>query len=177
MARIAILIGPHTSFRNVSFQLAHCLELAGHEVIITSDTDCTTASRQESLSFAHLNPDGDDTPPKTEGIVSKLLQYPGRLLAYQQRRNKALKTRLEKLSRLDQFIEAHRPDVLLVDVEENDYIIAAHARDLRFALLSNFIGLHKAPGLPPTHTAIVPGHGWSGSSIGIEWAWLVYRVT
>ncbi|MEL6270891.1 MAG: nucleotide disphospho-sugar-binding domain-containing protein [Chloroflexota bacterium] len=179
MVRIAIIIGPHTSFRNASFHLAHCLMQAGHDVIIASDTDFTDEAQRDALSFVRLSVEPDAQTASTvggEGMVTKALKYPQRILSYQQRRESAVAVKVEKQVRLDTFVDTHQPDVMLVDVEEHDYIIAAWASGFQFAMLSNLIGIHSVPEVPPTHTAIIPGQGVDGRSAVIDRAWVKYRA-
>lgn len=69
-----------------------------------------------------------------------------------------------------------RPDLALVDVELPLHFMAASSAGPRAALWTSMMSLRKRPGVPPLHTSIVPGVGWKGSPLGIEWAWLKFRV-
>ncbi len=56
------------------------------------------------------------------------------------------------------------------------HVIAAASTRIPIALWTSMLSVWKRPGLPPLHSPIIPGKGWSGSRIGIEWAWLKFRA-
>jgi hypothetical protein len=68
------------------------------------------------------------------------------------------------------------PDVLLIDIELHAYIITAVPLGVPTALLSPFFTVWKRPGVPPLHKSTIPGVGWKGHRLGIEWSWLRFRI-
>ncbi len=68
------------------------------------------------------------------------------------------------------------PDLVLIDVEQHLYIISVVPTGIPVALISTLVSLFKCPGLPPPHLGIIPGIGFKGSKIGIEYLWLRFRL-
>lgn len=68
------------------------------------------------------------------------------------------------------------PDLVLIDIELAELIVASVPELRNVALWTSMMSLWKRPGLPPLHTGIIPGSGWRGSALGIEAAWLEFRV-
>ncbi len=75
-----------------------------------------------------------------------------------------------------QQLASLRPDLILCDIELAFEVIAAHGTGARVALWTSLFSVWKRPGVPPLHRYILPGQGWRGTRLGIEWAWLRYRL-
>lgn len=73
-------------------------------------------------------------------------------------------------------LKAANADLYLIDAEIHEYVLVALAANLPVALLSVFFNLWKQPNVPPVHQNVIPGSGWRGSRLGIEYGWLGYRV-
>ena len=68
------------------------------------------------------------------------------------------------------------PDIVLIDDESHEAIISAVPTGIPIVLISTFFSLFKCSGLPPLHKGVIPGIGFEGSIIGIEYLWLRYRL-
>ncbi|MDJ0953255.1 MAG: glycosyltransferase [Acidimicrobiia bacterium] len=73
-------------------------------------------------------------------------------------------------------LEAMEPDLILCDIELAFEVMAAYATGAPLVLWTSLFSVWKRPGLPPLHRGIVPGEGLRGTRIGMEWAWLRYRL-
>jgi UDP:flavonoid glycosyltransferase YjiC (YdhE family) len=80
------------------------------------------------------------------------------------------------VAELAEQLASLRADLFLVDIELASVVIAASTTDARIALWTSLFSVFKRPGIPPLHTSIVPGRGWRGGRIGIEWAWFRFRI-
>ena len=69
-----------------------------------------------------------------------------------------------------------RPDLILVNGEMHEHIIAASTAGARVALLNSFASIWRQPGVPPPHTLARPGTGWSGTRAGAALLWQVLRL-
>jgi len=116
-------------------------------------------------------PSGDPS-----GIYTKFGKA-GRLL-WQHRNRRARRAEALRLCDAEQLITlaADRdPDLFLIDVEEHRYILAALSLDIPVALFSVFFNLWKRPGIPPLHSAVIPGKNLSGKAILVDLLWLRFR--
>ena len=80
---------------------------------------------------------------------------------------------------VDGFARAVRdvePDLVLINGEMHEHIIAASAAGIPMALLNSFVSIWRQPGLPPPHCLVRPGVGWKGTRVGIALLWLALRV-
>lgn len=76
---------------------------------------------------------------------------------------------------LKNLVADQNPDLILVDVEEHRYILAALSLGIPVALFSVFFNLWKRPGVPPLHSAVIPEKNLSGKAILIDLLWLRFR--
>lgn len=176
MAHIVLITSGIASIYNANIELARRLARAGHRITYACPDDIRDHVEAQGLEFVQLSgPESShSTPPHSGSAPAKALRWLARIPTVRRRRQQAIAA----LGAAD-FAETARalaPDLLLIDIELHQYIIAACAAGLPVALLSTWITLGKRPGVPPLHCFIVPGRGWSGSPLGIEWAWLRYRA-
>jgi UDP:flavonoid glycosyltransferase YjiC (YdhE family) len=64
------------------------------------------------------------------------------------------------------------PDLVLVDGEMHEHIIATWAAGRPMALLNTFASIWRRPSLPPPHRLARPGVGWTGTRAGMKLQWL-----
>lgn len=177
MAHVVLITSGIASIANPNIELARRLALAGHCVTYASPDPLRASVEAYGLPFVQLAGPGEGPAnelPAASGPHLKALRWLTRLPTIRQRRRQAVAA-----LGAGAFARSARelaPDLLLIDVELHQYIIAARAAGLPVALLSTWIALNKGPGLPPLHRSAVPGQGWSGSPVGIEVAWLQYRA-
>ena len=68
------------------------------------------------------------------------------------------------------------PDLVLINGEMHEHIIAAAGTGRPIALLNTFVSIWRRPGLPPPHHLVRPGVGWRGSRLGISLLWRELRL-
>ena len=143
MARIGIATTGLTGIRNATGELARRLRAAGHRVT-------TLAPR-----------------PGADVRLPEIDLRPERAAA-------AGATELLAAYRPEGFVRAVRDggyDLLLLDVELHEYILASHGHGFPFALLSQWYSHWRSPGLPYPLTEVSPGQGWAGSRAGLWLTW------
>jgi zeaxanthin glucosyltransferase len=174
MTTIVIITSGIASIRNANFELARRLVAAGHHVTYASPDPIHDAAAAQGLPFVQLRKAHQTIDSPQPRGLAKILGWLAKWRTVQARREQEIAA-----LGVHDFAETTRtlaPDLFLVDVELHEYVIAAAASAVPVALLSTWIALDKRPNLPPLHRGIVPGQGWSGSRLGIEWAWLRYRA-
>jgi len=75
-----------------------------------------------------------------------------------------------KLDAYEKIWSELRPDHVLVDVELHDLIFTAYAAQIPITLFHTWFSDAPDLRLPPIRTAIIPGRGFEGSTMGITWA-------
>ena len=68
-------------------------------------------------------------------------------------------------------------DLLVIDIEMHEFVLAAIASNFPVALFSVFFNMRKHRSMPPLHYDIMPGRGVTGLSFMIELAWLRFRLS
>ncbi len=86
------------------------------------------------------------------------------------------RARLEDARSFQDTLRSLEPDLVLIDLEEQEHVIAAAACGCRVALISVFFNLWKLDRAPPLHVDILPGRGIAGSRPGIALSWWRLRV-
>jgi UDP:flavonoid glycosyltransferase YjiC (YdhE family) len=175
MPHIVVVTSGIMSLVNSAFALAQQLVAAGHQVTFASAAPIEAAVTAQGLPFVQL---GGEVPHQHVDQASSLpsriarwLRKPFTIRTRQQQvlRSLALDDFAEKLTRL-------APDLCIIDIELSAAIITACSLNIPTATLAAFISLYKYPNVPPLHLDIVPGVGWRGSTVGIEWVWLRFRL-
>lgn len=175
MANIAIVPDRVTSKFIYSAELARRLQDAGHRVTLIGPIE------------DRLNPDWPDAhevdlkirvstsePVGGTGILTKADRFLSRATKRRSRIREAVQSVGEE--QFLELIQSLQPSLLLIDIEAHEYTIPAIHSGVPVALLSPFYCLEKRPGVPPLSTGIVPGKGWKGCRLVIEWAWFKFRL-
>lgn len=158
-------------------ELMRRLDRAGHEVSYAGPEQVRGVVEDAGMDF-HLLP----TAPVSSGLepvarqsaLGKPLRWLGRVMRRKQLREAAAASLVSP--GYDRLLKEIGPDLLLVDIELPEYVIVGHAHAPRVGLLNQFISSRKQPRLPPLHTPLIPGRGMQGTWLGVEWAWLRYRM-
>lgn len=68
-------------------------------------------------------------------------------------------------------ISARSPDLVLIEIEMVEHILAARAAGLPIAGLCGFQSIWRRPGLPPMGSQVIPGRGPWGTPAGLAALW------
>ena len=148
-----------------AIELARRLAVAGHRVTFAGDQDREALARHHRLEFQPLEPDRFDAFLEADAdtaLVRRLRQRHSRLAAARQ----AL-----AVDGFSAALRRDRPDLVLLNGEMHEHIIAAVGAGARVALLNTFVSIWRQPGLPPPHHIARPGCGWRGSRVGSSLLW------
>ena len=153
-----------------SLELTRRLCAAGHEVTYASVPAVRDTVGDHGAAFVAL------PTSSYQDFLADDAETPtlARLTSTKKRRSQALAS-----WNLDRFVETIRDteaDLVLIDGEMHEQIIAASATGVPLLLLNSFVSIWRHPGLPPAHRLVRPGVGWRGSRIGIELLWLELRL-
>lgn len=153
-----------------SLELARRLADAGHEIEYASFPEIGPTVEHHGVQFHALPPSryqeflhGD----AGKNGLNRLRHLSGR----RQRAADAV-----AVTDLAGWIEDVGPDILLIDAEMHEHIIAASATGVPIALLNTFVSIWRRPGLPPPHHYAIPGRGWKGSRAGEWFLWQNLRL-
>lgn len=190
MARIAFLTSAYTSILNANVELARLLQAAGHHITYASPYDVdrvVTANRlafqklshpieARGYAYAGLEQHVQSSAHPSSNLVRmqrKLTGWLAKLPTARQRQQAAIQTL--GLPHIRQELAELSADLLLIDIELAESIIAARSLAIPIALTSTWISVWKQPGLPPLHDVTLPGEGWQGDRLGLEWRWWRFR--
>lgn len=151
-------------------ELARRLAAAGHRLTFASFAGARRVVESQGLDFLALSPSRYRAFLDADGKAGLLERW--RHLGARRRRA------LDALA-VDDLVPAVRrldPDLILIDGELHEQIIAASASGVPIALLNSFVSIWRRPGLPPPHTPARPGVGFKGSRIGIWLLWWLLRL-
>jgi len=170
MAHILTVTSGLPSIRYPAVELARRLAAAGHRLTCASVPEDRDLVEHHGLAFLPLDPSGYEQFLDTDARAGAL----HRLLTLRRRREQARDSMA-----VDGFVRAVRdlaPDLLLVNGEMHEHIIAASSAGVPMALLNVFVSIWRQPGLPPPHHRVRPGVGWTGTRAGTAMLWLALRV-
>ncbi len=150
---------------NASIEVVRRLEAQGHEVTCASPWEPTgERMAREGIRYVQLRPMRYE--PLLPANGGPLAAWRG---AAARRRQAIADLGLDEFgARLD----ALGPDLVLADAELLEHVMAAVMRGARVALLNQFVGYWKRPGLPPATLYATPRAGRAR----IEWAWWTLRL-
>lgn len=154
-----------------SVELARRLAEAGHRVTYAGPEHARSTVELQGLEFACV--DQSRYPDfLTEDASRGFLE---RLQATKQRRRRALDSlRLESFLHV---VDRTDPDLLLIDGELAEHVLAVANRGIPIALLNTFVSIWRSPGLPPPNQFAVPGRGWRGSTWAAGLSWTRLRLS
>ena len=167
MGHIVHVLKNMNSSVNRAVTLAHRLQAAGHRVTLLSPADLSQRMNAEELEFEHLR---GDQQIRDDGRRRGQRLHPVRRLSA---RRKARRASLEN-PEIEKTIRRLMPDLLLIDLELHYVIIASARLGVPIALTVGWYGIFERPGLPPTHTSIIPD-GSAETQSKIEQAWAAMR--
>ena len=159
---------PSVVYRSV--ELARRLAAAGHRITYAGPAGARQLVENQGLDFVALEPSGYGRFLEGDAGAGVL----ARLLSLRRRRRQAVASLA-----VDGFVEMVRenaPDLVLINGELHEQILAARGVGAPIALLNTFVSIWRRPGLPPPHVLARPGVGWRGSRLGIALFWWALRL-
>jgi UDP:flavonoid glycosyltransferase YjiC (YdhE family) len=153
-----------------SIELARRLATAGHRVTFASVADSRGLAQHHGLKFLPLDPSRYESFLETDAASGVLR----RLIDLRDRRARAAESTAAEV--FAWTVRDLRPELLLIDGEMHEHIIAASSTGVPIALLNTFVSIWRRPGLPPPHHLAQPGVGWKGTRIGTSLLWLALRL-
>jgi UDP:flavonoid glycosyltransferase YjiC (YdhE family) len=166
MARILFATNGLPGLLYATVELAHRLEADGHHVVYASVPEVRPLVERHGLAFLELAGNGYGEwlrRDQTQSTWRRILTRRDRV------------ARAADDSGAQGFVEAIRtigPDLVLVDGELHEHIVAAWATGVRMALLNTFVSIWRQPGVAPPHRMARPGCGWKGTPAMSSLFWL-----
>ncbi len=170
MAEILCVTGGLPGMLYSSLQLARRLSAAGHDLSYASFPDVREDVQNHGLRFVPLPESGYADFVRGDAQRGPL----DRILSIGKRRDRAVAC-LGTRAFVD-LLRTEGPDLLLIDGEMHEHIIAASATGVPLVLLNTFASIWRRPGLPPTHHFVRPGFGWKGTRAGMRFLWANLRL-
>ncbi|MEO1133465.1 MAG: nucleotide disphospho-sugar-binding domain-containing protein [Cyanobacteria bacterium J06639_1] len=192
MARISFLTSAYTSILNANSELARRLQAAGHDIVYASPYPIERAIADRGLAFQQLStpiaargyaygqleqPADITASSKGSGrlgrVPRKLVGWLAKFTTVRQRRQAAIQSL--GLAQIRDELAALSADLLLIDIELAEHVIAARSLGIPVALTSTWISVWKRPGLPPLHDTTLPESSHRGHQLQLEWRWWTFR--
>lgn len=179
MAHILCITTGFTGIRNSSFEVVSRLQKAGYRVTYASALfDLSQTVTNQGFTYQKIPTFSIqwEQPNEQEfkGLWGKVRKQLIKLTKASQR-HQILLDRLK----MDEFIAIVKnlnPDLILCDQDMPMHIMALVSQGMPIALLSAWFSTWKRPGLPHISLDVIPGFGWRGHPLGIEWDWLRIRL-
>ncbi len=167
MASILSVTSGFGSILYPSVELARRLAAHGHQVTFAGAPQSRDLVEHHGLGFLPLEPSRYPEfleQDAQEGILGRFRNLSRR--RERARASMALEGFVRAVGELD-------PDLVLLDGEMHEHIMAAAGTGVPIVLLNSFASIWRQPGLPPAHCRVEPGVGFEGSRFGI---WLLWQA-
>lgn len=172
MARILCVVPDLVGVLHGALELCRRLEEDGHEISICVPETAADVARSYGREPLRL--------PAESALEEFLAQdATSSRLGRWRRLDRRLTAAVERSRVLPwaQEMKALEPDLVLVDTELAEQIVALSGAGLNLAQLNGFSSVWRRPGLTPAHRNVLPGRGLAGSRFGrwVLWKDLVWR--
>jgi UDP:flavonoid glycosyltransferase YjiC (YdhE family) len=170
MARILCVTNGLPGLLYTSLELSRRLAAAGHQMTYASFPEARGVVEDHGFEFLELVPSRYDAFLEADarnGLIRRLGSLDDR------------RTRAMESTGVASFVRAVRelsPDLMLIDLELHEHIVAASATRVPMALLNTFVSIWRQPGVPPPHRLVRPGVGWRGARIVTALLWWELRL-
>ncbi|MFK7888169.1 MAG: glycosyltransferase [Gammaproteobacteria bacterium] len=165
MAHITCITSGLRGLLNASFELANRLQRAGHRVTYACPHDVRESVEAQGLEYVQLpavNFNPAPPPANTDGSLGARLDEWRSAPARREAGIKAM-----NLQPFCEFVEAAKPDLVLIDVELYEHIFTLYGMRLPFALITPFFATGSSAGMPPLSLGVVPGEDDRGSGLTV----------
>ena len=170
MASILVVSNGPRGMIYTCLELCRRLQVAGHKVLFLGAEEHATVCRVNGVGFRALRPDQRQNWRQQDRQLGTWTRWRKR---HGRRAELLASTQVEGYLR---ELKALRPDLILLDAEMQEHIVATLASGQRMMLLNTFASIWRVPHNPPLHLPIRPGKGWRGSAYGQRWSWAGYRL-
>lgn len=172
MAKILICTTGQTGILNASLEVGRRLKYSGHQLLFAAPRAKGELYWREGYSFRELpeilmEPAGIGKLSRSP--LKRIEQNLSRLLNWRKNQRIALKN--TRPTAFVELCEEFRPELVLIDIELHEYILAAHGTGQNYVLLSQWYSLWRRTGLPYLLTDAIPGEGATGSQQWIDYQW------
>ena len=176
MAHIVFTISALTSRINASFELARRLHSRGHRITYVTYTTLENSVREKGFDFVGI-PWGRSLFTDTEYQSFKARPYWQKLLNFSEvlRQRRKIIDRFITNTSLHDAIQRLKPDLLLIDLEMQAYVISTWHFRIPTLLFFEMFSVWKMPGVPPLDSSYLPGKRWYDRVV-VEWLWLCWGV-
>jgi UDP:flavonoid glycosyltransferase YjiC (YdhE family) len=170
MANILIVTHGLRSLLYPSVELGRRLAAAGHRLTFATRAEDRGLVALHGLGFLPLEPSRYEQFLDADAGAATFR----RLLDLRRRREQARESMA--VGGFARAVRDMKPDLILINGEMHEHVIAASGTGVPIALLNSFVSIWRQPGLPPPHALVRPGVGLKGSRLGISLLWLVLRM-
>lgn len=170
MARLLIVTNGPAGTRYSCVALARRLVGAGHDVTLVGSASLGSLAAHHGLPSAVLPASHGPEWRNTDGQRGYLERWRER----QSRRLAAWEA--TGVSAWRDCLAQHAPDLVLMDMEMQEHVLATAMANAPLALLNPFCSIWRSPSSPPPHTKLRPGVGWMGSKPAIWLAWRAFLL-
>jgi UDP:flavonoid glycosyltransferase YjiC (YdhE family) len=170
MAKILFVSGGVLGTLYPSVELARRIARTGHRVSFSTFDAGRSIVEENKIDFLPLDQSRYEAFLAKDSKCGTL----ARLRRLEERRRKAMASLA--VSDLAQSVKRLGPDLILIDGEMHEHIIALSASGVPMALLNSFVSIWRRPGLPPPHCLVRPDIGLKGSRAGIWLLWQSLRL-
>ncbi len=170
MAAILVVSNGPRGMIYTCLELCRRLQTAGHEVVFYGPQEHQALCHSNGLAFRALIPDQRQKWRQQDSQLGAWTRWRKR----QQRRLELLAS--TQVDSFRQELKARQPDLVMLDAEMQEHILATLASGQRMMLLNTFASIWRLPHNPPLHLPIRPGKGWRGSPCGQRLSWAGYRL-
>jgi UDP:flavonoid glycosyltransferase YjiC (YdhE family) len=179
MAHILLMTSGLRGILNTSLAMAGRLQQAGHRVMYACAHDVREPVEAEGLSFRQLPPVNFDPSQRVDltGAGGPLARVRCEYLKYRNLRSR--RTRALASLNLDPFrnlLAEEKPDLLMMDMELHDFIIAGRTSGIPVLQVSQLFCTAKRAGLPPLESTMIPRPGSLKSVLRMELAWKLRQL-
>ena len=176
MAHIVFIISALTSRINSSFEFARRLRSRGHRITYVTYTALQNSIVEKGFDFVGI-PWGRSLFTDSEYQFFKNLRYWQKLLKFSDllRLRREIIHRFVTNTQLDDTIKRLKPDLLLIDLEMQAYVISTGHLRIPTLLFFELFSVWKTPGVPPLDSSFIPGKRWYHRLV-VEWLWLRWGV-
>ena len=168
-ARIVCVAGGLPSLLYPSVELGRRLLAAGHRLTFAAPADARELVEHHDLEYVEVDAGRYEQFLAADRHVGTL----SRLVNLRSRRERA--TNSLAVDEFARWVRDSSPDLVLINGEMHEHVIAAASAKVPIALLNTFVSIWKRPGLPPPHHMVRPGVGWKGSRLGTALLWRALR--